>query len=160
MNYQNQKEIFKILLHPQRSLSIRGFYFIMFICFIISLSVGLFFYSLGAWPVIGFFGLDILLIYLAFKINYKSAKKTEKIILTHQELIVERQKLFGGINSWKFKPPHWVKVTIKSHSNSSSRVVLSSHGEAIFIGDSVSEIERIETANKIKDGLERLKLPS
>ena len=160
MNYKNQNEIFKILLSPHRSLSTRGFYFVMFLCLIISVGVGLFFYSLGAWPVISFFGLDILLIYIAFKINYKSAKKTEKITLTHQELIVERQKLFGGSNSWKFKPPHWVKVTIKSHSNSSSRVVLSSHGEAIFIGDSVSEIERIETANKIKDGLERLKLSS
>lgn len=157
MNLKNEI-IFEKLLYPHRSLSVIGFTFIMLFVILVSSAVGLFFFLLGAWPVIGFFGLDIILIYLAFKISFNSGKKSEKIILTENELIIEKQKIFGKKKIWSFRPPHWVKVMIKQNSTSSNRLVLYSHGLAIFIGDFLSDNEKIETANIIKNALKKLKI--
>ena len=60
-----------ITVLPYRSLSKKNFRNLMIIVSIIFFSIGVFFWSLGAWPVFGFLGLDVLLLYLAFKINYK-----------------------------------------------------------------------------------------
>ena len=55
---------------PYRSLSKRGFRNLMFIVAFVFFSIGAYFWYLGAWPVFGFIGLDVLLLYYAFKINY------------------------------------------------------------------------------------------
>ena len=63
-----------VTLLPYRSLSKRGFRNLMFTVSFIFFSIGVYFWYLGAWPVFGFLGLDVFLLYYAFKINYKSEK--------------------------------------------------------------------------------------
>ena len=87
MNKNNIK--YKITLYPYRSLSKTGFFILMFVLGIISFIAGITFMLKGAWPVFGFFGLDVLLVYIFFKINFKSGKKKEIIILTENQLIIE-----------------------------------------------------------------------
>ena len=43
---------------------------------LISLAVGIGFVAIGAWPVFGFFGLDVALVYLAFRLNYRGARRS------------------------------------------------------------------------------------
>src|SRR3546814_1874361 len=70
--------LFDVELRPHRSLSPRGFLLLMALICAISFTGGLFFYLMGAWPVIGFMGADVLLIYLAFRINYRSGHLVER----------------------------------------------------------------------------------
>ena len=72
-----QKEVFTITLWPYRSLGSRGYLYLMvaFISLIFILS--LLFYFLGAWPVIGFLGFEIGLVWLVFRLNYNSGKNFE-----------------------------------------------------------------------------------
>ena len=56
----NEEEIFRALLVPHRSLGRKGFLIVMAAIGGSSFLTGLFFLSLGAWPVFGFFGLDVL----------------------------------------------------------------------------------------------------
>jgi uncharacterized membrane protein len=80
---QPQPELFSALLTPHRSLSRTGFMVLMgFIC-AVSFAAGLVFLLMGAWPVLGFFGLDVLVIWWAFRINFRDAKATEEISVTH-----------------------------------------------------------------------------
>ena len=60
---------FRAVLHPHRSLGPRGFLILMLAIGGISFVTGMVFLSMGAWPVFGFFGLDVLLVYVAFKLN-------------------------------------------------------------------------------------------
>ena len=53
----------------------------------VSFAAGLLFFLAGAWPVVGFLGLDVLLIYGAFKLSYRSARLMETIALTEEELL-------------------------------------------------------------------------
>ena len=61
---------FERVLLPHRSLPPRGFHLLILILGLISFAVGIGFVSIGAWPVMGFFGLDVALVYIAFRLNY------------------------------------------------------------------------------------------
>src|SRR5262245_7349923 len=73
---------FRAVLHSHRSLGPKGFLILMLALGAVSFVTGVVFLSMGAWPVTGFFGLDVLLVYLAFKLNYRAARAYELVELT------------------------------------------------------------------------------
>ena len=81
---------FDVILKPNTSLSPVAFLLLISIFGLVSFIAGIMFIIVGAWPVFGFLGLDVLLIYLAFKRNYRDATKTEKLWLTKSTLGVEK----------------------------------------------------------------------
>ena len=81
---------FSAVLLPHRSLGRKGFVILMSVISGLSFLTGLAFYLRGAWPVMGFFGLDVLLIYGAFRMNYRAALLYETVELTERELKVTR----------------------------------------------------------------------
>ena len=90
-NTTNKIPILNIILYPHRSLSPKGFLILMLCIIFVSFSIGAFFVLKGAWPVFGFFGLDVLLVYIAFKVNYHNAKRYEKIRLWENSLIIKKK---------------------------------------------------------------------
>ena len=52
----------------------------------VSFVAGMVFFLLGAWPVVGFLGLDVLLVYWAFRANYRAAAAFEEVTVTPSEL--------------------------------------------------------------------------
>ena len=63
----------------------------------------------GAWPVFGFFGLDVLLVYWAFRLNYRSAKAYEQVTVTPSELTVRKVSHHGRVSEWTLNPL-WVRL--------------------------------------------------
>ena len=61
--------LFSAVLTPHRSLGAVGFVVLMSLLSALSFAAGIMFYLIGAWPVVGFLGLDVLLVYLAFRAN-------------------------------------------------------------------------------------------
>src|ERR1700743_365843 len=82
--------LFSALLTPHRSLNRTGFVLVMAFLSVISFAAGIAFLLMGAWPVVGFFGPDVLAIYIAFKINFRSARAREEISVTPSELRLRR----------------------------------------------------------------------
>lgn len=143
--------LFDAVLYPHRSLNSLGFRLLMLGVILISFLVGGLFFAVGAWPVIGFLGLDVLLIYLAFQISYRSATLFERIKLSRKELVVQRILPRGKVYSWSFKPPHWVRVTQSGAiGNKNDRIVVSSHGSALFVGDFLRSDERRSLAVSLR----------
>ena len=101
--------LFDALLTPHRSLAPRGFVILMGFITVVSFSAGLVFFLVGAWPVVGFLGLDVALIYLAFRINYRDARRHEILRLTRRRLVVERRDPWGAVKRWTFQPA-WLQV--------------------------------------------------
>jgi uncharacterized membrane protein len=77
-------------LTPHRSLTRHGFTILMGVIIGANLAGGLFFLIIGAWPVIGFLGVDVLLVWLAFRSNYADGQRAERIEITDHELVLER----------------------------------------------------------------------
>ena len=77
-----EQRIFSALLTPHRSLNRTGFLAVMLCLSVVSFVTGLVFLMMGAWPVFGFFGLDVLVIWWAFKANFRAARASEEIVVT------------------------------------------------------------------------------
>ncbi len=88
---------FSAVLTPHRSLGPKGFMVLMAAVCLVSFGTGLFFYLLGAWPVIGFMGLDVALIYAAFKLNFRALRLYETVDLTQDALTVTRVAPSGQV---------------------------------------------------------------
>jgi uncharacterized membrane protein len=97
-------KIFSALLTPHRSLGPTGFLIFMACLGGLSFVSGIVFVSIGAWPVFGFFGLDVLLVYLAFRANYRSARAYEEVTVTASELTVRKVNHHGGVRQWTLNP--------------------------------------------------------
>ena len=78
--------LFSAMITPHRSLSGTGFLLVMALVGGLSFAGGMFFFLIGAWPVIGFLGLDVLLVYWAFRANYRAAAAYEEVTVTPSEL--------------------------------------------------------------------------
>ena len=105
----DQPTLFSARVTPHRSLTRTGFMVLMaFIC-AVSFAAGVVFWLIGAWPVFGFFGLDALVIYWAFRVNFRSASAIEDIVMTPSELRVRRVSHRGHVMEWTLNPM-WVQL--------------------------------------------------
>ncbi len=149
---------FDAILTPHRSLTPLGFTLLMTGVALVSFTAGLFFLLQGAWPVFGFFGLDVLLIYLAFRANFRAGRAYETVTLTARDLLVRRVDAKGRQQSWRFEP-YWVGVEVRKPDHPDSRVVLSSHGDRLALAASLTPGERIEFAEALRRALARWRRP-
>jgi uncharacterized membrane protein len=106
--------LFSAIVTPHRSLSGTGFLIVMAVVSVISFAAGTVFLLLGAWPVFGFFGLDVLLVYWAFRANYRAAAAYEEVTVTASELRVRKVSHRGRVSEWTLNPL-WVKLDRETH---------------------------------------------
>src|ERR1700684_2965780 len=104
-----EPKLFSALLTPHRSLKRTGFVLLMGFLSVVSFAAGLAFLLMGAWPVFGFFGLDVLLVYWAFKANFRAARAYEEVTVTTTELTVRKISQRGAVRVWTLNPL-WVRL--------------------------------------------------
>jgi uncharacterized membrane protein len=143
-------------LAPHCSLPPRGFAVLMLLFAGASGAVGMAFVLRGAWPVTPFFGLDLLLVYLAFRMNYRQARRREALRLTEENLTVERTDPKGARRRWHFQP-FWLRVVLEEKGEHSNRLVLASHGRSLVVGSFLGPDERRDVARGLTDALGRWK---
>ena len=150
---------FQLVLRPNVSLSRDGFIILMVVFAAICLVAGGFFLAIGAWPVFGFFGLDILFLYLAFRINYRRARRYEMLEMRDGRLVLSKVTATGKVRDWVFDP-YWVRVRLEK-----SRVdpeipgdlFLSSHGQKVPLGGFLAPAERGALAATLEHTLSRFR---
>ena len=149
-----QPKLFSALLTPHRSLSRTGFLVLMAFLSIVSFAAGLVFLLIGAWPVFGFFGLDILVVYWAFRINFRHAKATEEISITPSELRVRRVSHRGHVVEWVLNPL-WVQLDQKIHAEFGiEKLYLVSRGRRVSIASFLGADEKASFAKALTEALQ------
>lgn len=144
---QNGDAAFSVVLRPYRSLGPTGFFIVMGIVCTVSFSAGIVFLAMGAWPIVGFFGLDMLLVYWAFKASYLSARAQERIELKGGQLLVARRDAAGReAGSWAFEP-YWVRLELEELPPGDNRLTLTSHGRRLTIAAMLGSQERAAFAS-------------
>jgi uncharacterized membrane protein len=146
--------VFERILLPHRSLPSRGFNIMMLLLGLLSIIVGVVFVSLGCWPVFGFFGLDVLGLYIAFRLSYRSARQREILRLAADDFTVERIDIYGERRAWRFRP-FWLRVELDERPDESNRLFLASHGRRFAIGDFLGAPMRRELAQALHGALQR-----
>ena len=142
-------ELFSALLTPHRSLNRTGFLVVMTFVSVVSFAAGLAFLLMGAWPVLGFFGLDVIAIYWAFRINFRRARASEEILVTPSELRLRRISHRGHVMEFVLNPL-WVQLDRKTHAEYGiEKLYLVSRGRRIAIASFLSPEEKASFANAL-----------
>jgi uncharacterized membrane protein len=134
--------IFSAVVTPHRSLNLTGFLIVMAAVSAVSFVAGTVFLLMGAWPVFGFFGLDVLLVYWAFRANYRAAAAYEEVTVTSGELRVRKVSHRGRASEWSFNPL-WVRLERDHHEDFGLQgLFLVSRGQRLQIAHVLSPQER------------------
>jgi uncharacterized membrane protein len=149
---------FSAVLTPHRSLSPKGFVVLMTAICIVSFGTGALFFMLGAWPVIGFMGLDVALIYLAFKLNFRALRHYETVDLTDDALTVTRVEPSGRSQAWTFNP-YWVRLRLQPRVGRSTELSIASHGKRVVLASFLTDSEREEFAHALSSALSDARSP-
>jgi uncharacterized membrane protein len=149
-----QPEIFSALLTPHRSLNRTGFLVVMAFLSVVSFATGVAFLLMGAWPVFGFFGLDVLAVYVAFRINFRRARASEEIRITPTELRLRRVSHRGHVVEFVFNPL-WVQLDRKAHAEYGiEKLYLLSKGRRLAIASFLGPDEKASFAKALTAGLQ------
>ena len=145
---------------PHRSLSPKGFGLVMLALGSLAFCIGLGFFLLGAWPVIGFLGLEILVVWAAFKLNYRAAKQHQNLTATPQQLTIENISP-AGERHYTSLPTAWVKVELtpkdepEIRARYKQRIIVRSHGNTAEIGEFLHPAETPKLATEINQMVAR-----
>ncbi|HEV2957047.1 MAG TPA: DUF2244 domain-containing protein [Xanthobacteraceae bacterium] len=145
--------LFSAVLHPHRSLGRTGFIVLMCLIGGISFAAGLVFFLAGAWPVMGFFGLDVLLVYIAFKVSYRSAAAYEQVTMTASTLTVRKVSHRGEVAEWTLNPV-WVRLQREANEEFGiERLFLVSHGRRLPVATFLGPNEKASFASALSAAL-------
>jgi uncharacterized membrane protein len=134
--------LFSAIITPHRSLSGKGFLLVMALVGGLSFIGGMFFFLMGAWPVIGFLGLDVLLVYWAFRANYRAAAAFEQVVVTPSELRLRRVSHRGAVAEWTLNPV-WTQLDRETHEEFGLlKLFLVSRGRRLAVAGFLSPKEK------------------
>jgi uncharacterized membrane protein len=156
-NDQLEPTIFSVVITPHRSLPRLGFIVLMAVFGGISFISGMAFLLMGAWPIFGFFGLDVLLLYWALKLNYRHAAAYEEVTMTPAALTVRKVSHRGQSREWVLNPL-WVRLEKVVHEEFGiERLLLVSRGKQLAIANFLGPDEKASFAKAFGNALAEAK---
>ena len=133
---------FRALLTPHRSLGRTGFLVLMGALAFGWLATGVIFLVNGAWPVFGFFGLDVVGVYVAFRLNYRAARAREEVALSRTQLDIRKTDPSGRSEAHRFNP-FWTRFSVSRHSEIGiTRMAVTAQGRSVAIGSFLNPDDR------------------
>lgn len=147
---KKNKKYLDLILYPNRSLSLTNLLFLALIFTFLSFLISLYFINNGAWPVGIFLFVDLLIILLAFKINYRNSKRYERVIL-NEKLLIKKINFRGNERTIKIEPS-WLRLKIKCYNNTGHLEIISK-GKSQIIGNYLNILELKKLAKEIKKAL-------
>lgn len=154
---EGDASLFSARITPHRSLGAEGFRVMIVLVALVAAATSLRFILLGFWPVTGFLGLDVVGLYVAFRISYRRGRAFEEVRLTPLELLFRRVTPRGEAREWRFNPL-WTRLIRETHEEFGlQRLALVSRGQQVVIARELSPGERAHFANEFGDALSRVK---
>ena len=140
-----------VTLTPHRSLGRQGFMVLFGLVVALNLLIAIFFFILKAWPVFGFLGLDVALVWFAFRASEKSAKQSERILIEGDDVRLIKQLPKSPTQEKSFNR-RWTKVLLEYDEAREmvGRLFLVSRGERTEIASFLGADERQSLAEALK----------
>lgn len=151
------RPVFSAVITPHRSLGPDGFRIMMVLAALVAAAVSIRFIALGFWPVSGFLGLDLLGLYVAFRISYRQGRAFEEVTLTPIELLFRQVGPRGEAREWRLNPV-WTRLVRETHAEFGlQRLALESGRQRIVIARALSPGEREDLADELSRALTQVK---
>lgn len=151
------RALYQTRLVPHRSMTPRQAHLFVLLFGAGSCALSVPFYLLGAWPVIGFMGLDALALYVAFRMSFRSAAAFETLRLSFHELAIVRVGADGAREERRFDTC-WLRVETETDEEfGAQRVLIVSRGERFEIGAFLGPDQKAELAEELSRALAHAK---
>ncbi|MFG1185298.1 DUF2244 domain-containing protein [Xanthobacter aminoxidans] len=145
--------VYAVTLAPHRSLSRRGFFWVMAGIGAVSFVSGVAFLAMGAWPIFGFFGLDVLLMYIAFRASFRSARAREHILVTPSLVEIRREPAAGRPSTTRLNP-FWTRLWREDdEEHGTLDVALISGKRTVPVGRFLGPVQKAELASDLTEAL-------
>ena len=145
--------ILELRLRPHRSLDGAQFRILMSVFALAATASSVPFVIAGAWPVGGFMGLDILVVYLAFRASFRAARAYEDISVTPLEMLLAKVSAKGRRAEWRFHPA-WVRVDKVEHEEFGlQRLSLRERGRSVEVAGFLGADAKADFASKLTRAL-------
>ena len=140
------------VITPARSLSMTGFKVLLGVLILANLIVGTFFLTLGAWPAPIFLGLDVLGVFIGFRISYRRAATRERVVVTADQVRVLKE-LSGKARTIWSSPTAFTRVDLERSDRYGPQVRLRLSRKQLAIGQAMGPKEREELAEAIEQAI-------
>jgi uncharacterized membrane protein len=149
--------LFTAVITPHRSLAPSGARLVVVLCCLAAVGSSIPFIVLGAWPVAGVLGIDVVALAIAFRASFRSAKSVEEVVLSPVDLLLRRVTHRGERFERRFNPL-WTKLD-REHDEDYGLMALAlvSRGERVVIARELSPHERESFADAFGEALARVK---
>jgi len=152
-----ERPVFDATITPHRSLGQDGFRIVMTLVCMTSVAASIPFMVLGAWPVAGFFGLDVIALFIAFKVNFNAARAFERIIVTPLEVLLRKVSHHGREKIWRSNPA-WTKLEREDDEDYGLLALsLVARGQRTVVASALSPQEREGFAEALGTALAKAK---
>ena len=152
-----EEPVFSAVIRPHRSLSPQGFRIVMVLVCLTSLVASVPFVVMGFWPVAGFFGLDFLGLYIAFRVSYRQGDAFELLELTPIRLLFRKVSPKGDVKDWQFNPL-WTRLDREiDEEYGMQQLALTSRNDHVVIARDLSPPERETLAEALGRALADVK---
>ncbi|MBV8912589.1 MAG: DUF2244 domain-containing protein [Acetobacteraceae bacterium] len=149
---------FEALIVPHRSLSRAGLRWVVASLLVLSLVISIALWWLGAWPVIGFIGLEALLAIWLVHRNATGAKASELLLLSDSGLLVVRTDP-SGRRSERRLDGCWLRARLEEQPGRPLALMLQNRGERLEVGAALGEIEKRQLAAALQEAIHRQRNP-
>jgi uncharacterized membrane protein len=150
--------LFEATVRPHRSLSRKGVLIAIGFMLACSLTITSMMFLLGAWPVIGFNGADIMLAVFLLWLNIRAARAAEVITLSDLTLRIVHTDIRGRSRSCSL-PPYWLNVVLEERAGTVPKLVLAARGSRTEIARQLGEAEKRDLAVALTQALQRWRQP-
>ena len=154
---RTEEVLFDALITPGHRLGPHGLALVMVVLGVVIFTVGMAFLLNGAWPVFGFFGLGLVLVYWAIRVVVLRGRAFERLHLTRSAFCIRRVDTRGRTQELELQP-YWLGVEIWGRQEA-EEIRLRSHGVAHRVGVWLSPMECLTLAEAIEDALAALHSP-
>ena len=142
------------VITPERSLSMTGFKVLLGALILANLIIGVFFLALGAWPAPIFLGLDVLGVFVAFRVSYRRAATRERVVVTADRVQVLRELAGKAREVWN-SPTAFTRVELERTDRYGPQVRLALSRQRRLIGQTLGPKEREELAEALEAAIGR-----
>ncbi len=137
------KPLFAATLTPHRSLTPVGKRVVIGLVAALALVPGIVFYVAGAWPVVGFMGLDVLAIWLALTLSMRGGKAYEVLTLWPAQLELKRVDPKGKEELLTFVPANVRFVIDRDYNERVTALWLKGENQKVPLGVFLSADEKL-----------------
>jgi uncharacterized membrane protein len=152
--------LFEAVCTANQSLGSRGMAAVAVLVVAASGAVATLLFALGAWPVIGFTGLEVLLVLgLLWRHRRGGRRAMEVLVLVGDRLVVRRTDVRGRREEMALDA-YWTRVSLQERPGTAGRLLLTERrGRGMEVGNLLGDAERRELASMLAEALRRYREP-